>query len=172
MAQEDTNGTEPRNANARDRLEALKARRAAGKGGPGLLAAAPGGRAGRGGAAGGIMGGAGGAKAGGRAGRLKAMFSSPENAQKRKALMKLVQILRDTPDDGTGVVEGTPFTTAGVKKVVDTLQGRTKDAGAQGSKAATVVLRMLTTAGKDGDGETVHGVQVSRLMRLAQLAKL
>lgn len=99
------------------------------------------------------------------------MLTSPENAQKRKALLKLVQMMRDTPDDGSGLVEGTPFTAAGVKKMVDTLQSRAKE-GAQGGKAATVVLRMLTTGGKGGDGgETVHGVQVSRLARLAQLAK-
>lgn len=166
MAQDETNSTEPRNTNARGRLEALKARRAAGKGGPGLLAAAPGGRGGRDGAA------AAGGKAGGKDGRLRAMFAAPENAQKRKALMKLVQLMRNTPDDGTGMVAGTPFSKAGVKKVVDTLQSRAKDAGGQGGKAATVVLRLLTTAGKDGDGggETVHGVQVNRLAKLAKLA--
>jgi hypothetical protein len=157
MAQDDTNGAEPRNATARDRLEALKARRA-GKGAAGLMAA-PGGRAGRG------------AAAGGKGGKLKAMFTAPENAQKRKALMKLVQIMRDTPDDGTGMVTGTNFSQAGVKKVVDTLQSRSREAGAQGGKAATLVLKMLTTAGKDGGGETVHGVQVSRLAKLSQLAK-
>lgn len=164
MAQEDTNGTETRNANARGRLDALKARRAAGKGGPGLLAGAPGGR-GKG---------AGGAAAGGKAGgRLRSLMTSPEGAQKRKAIMRLVQMLKTTPDDGSGAVEGTAFTKAGVQKLVEMLQKRASDTGAAGGKTAAAVLRRLTTPGKDAGegGETVHGVQVSRLVQLAKLAE-
>lgn len=189
MAGEDkTDGADPRNANARNRLEALKQRRAAGLGGPAVRAApagalrpgALGGAAGagkRGGAAA-ALGGAGGGgegQLGKAAGRLRAILSGPEQAGQRKALMRAIRVLTDTPDDGTGSVEGTPFTCAGVKRLVDALEERGRDASAQGAKVANAILRALTSEGKAGEGgggETVHGVQVSRLRQLARAGEV
>lgn len=170
MVGSDNSDAAGRNANARDRLENLKARRAAGTGAPALIAGAQAQRAkGKGGAGKGAK--AEGKTGGGMGARIQALLKGSEGAERRQSLMRVVRILTDTPDDGTGIVTGTPFSVAGVKKLVNTLEARSKDKTASGAGMATQVMVLLAKADAEGGGETVHGVQVKRLVQLAKLGE-
>ena len=86
----------------------------------------------------------------------------------RKVLAGTFAMLSKTPDDGTGMVEGTPFTMAGAKKLSEKLNARAGDEGEKGAKAASVLLQML--GAKEGDDEVVFGLSVMKLSHLAKLA--
>lgn len=101
--------------------------------------------------------------------RLQALLKGADGAERRQSLMRAMRILTDTPDDGTGFVEGTPFSVAGVKKLVNTLESRSKGKGASGAGVAGKAMAFLTKADNSQAGETVHGVQVKRLLQLAKL---
>ena len=86
----------------------------------------------------------------------------------RKVLAGTYAMVSKTPDDGSGMVEGTPFTMAGAKKLADKLNARAGNEGEKGAKAASVLLQML--GAKEGDDEVVHGLSVMKLSHLAKLA--
>ena len=103
----------------------------------------------------------------GKRGRAQTLLTGPDAAQHRKALNRVMRILSETPADATGVVEGTAFTKAGVKALVDMLTKRSADPDAAGAKMAGGLLKLLTAVGKDGTEDTrVHGVLVARLQQL------
>lgn len=105
----------------------------------------------------------------GKRGRAQALLTGPDAAQHRKALNRVMRILSETPADATGLVEGTSFTKAGVKALVDMLTKRTTDPDAAGAKMAGGLLKLLTAVGKDGTEDTrVHGVLVARLQQLGR----
>lgn len=89
-------------------------------------------------------------------------------AQRRRALGRAVRILTETPDDGRGLVEGTPFTCAGVAALMAQLHQRAGNAGAPGARVATRLLGLLT--GGETGADAVEGVSRDKLQRLAKLA--
>ncbi len=174
MAGSEKSDAAGRNASARDRLENLKARRAAGTGPQALMAGASAkrGNAGAGAGAGFAKGaGQGAGGKGGMASRVQAALKGPDGADKRKAMMRVVRVLTDTPDDGSGIVAGTPFSYAGVKKLVDMLETRSKEKAGKGAAVATQVLLALSKGDGDGSDRAIHGIQLRRLEQLAKLGE-
>lgn len=107
----------------------------------------------------------------GKRGRAQALLTGPDGAQHRKALNRVMRILSETPADASGVVEGTNFTTTGVKALVDMLTKRSTDSDAAGAKMAGGLLKLLTAVGKEGtESARVHGVLVARLQQLGRSA--
>jgi hypothetical protein len=129
--------------------------------------AAKGGR--RAGAAGGGKAGRGAKAAGGKAGgKLAALTGDGADSEaKRKAIGRVVRILTDTPADGTGMVADTPFSKAGVKRLMDMLNERSAVSGASGARVAGGMLKFLSA--KDGE-ESVHGASLQKLQRAGQMA--
>ncbi len=125
----------------------------------GLAAAGTGrGGAGRGGA------GRGGAGRGGAG--LAALADGDDNDARRKAIGRIVRLLSDTPADATGMVPDTPFSKAGVAKLMDMVKTRTSDQSANGAKVAGGLMKFL--GAKDGE-DSVHGVSVEKLQRAAKM---
>ena len=92
-----------------------------------------------------------------------------KTSAQRRAATQFYHLLTETPADNTGLVEGTPFTSAGVARALDALRARTSQEGTVGAKAAAWVLKFL--APSDGETEIVHDVSVDKLKRIARLAK-
>lgn len=87
---------------------------------------------------------------------------------RRKAITRIYRVLSETPADNTGMVEGTPFTQAGVARLLDTLKSRSASEGQAGAKVAAGILKFL--APKDGESQ-VHGASLERLQRVAKTAE-
>ena len=101
--------------------------------------------------------------------RSQDILTSLDADKHRKALNHVMRILSETPADATGKVEGTTFTKAGVKALIDMLTKRSADPEAGGAKMAGGFLKRMTAVGKDGtEGERVHGVLVSRLQQFVR----
>lgn len=84
---------------------------------------------------------------------------------RRKALGRIYRVLTDTPADDTGMVDGTPFTQAGVMRLMENLKTRADNEGQSGAKIAARILQVLSP--KDGEAE-VHGASLKRLQRIAK----
>lgn len=89
-------------------------------------------------------------------------------AARRKAIGRIYRVLSETPADDTGMVEGTPFTKAGVLRLLETLKARTAKEGQPGAKVAAGILKFMSP--KEGEAH-VHGVSLERLQRVAKTAK-
>lgn len=86
---------------------------------------------------------------------------------RRKAIARIYRVLTDTPADDGGMVEDTPFSKAGVARLMETLRGRAANEGQPGARVAAGLIKFLTP--KDGEAE-VHGVSLERLKRVAKTA--
>ena len=100
--------------------------------------------------------------------RSQDILTSLDADKHRKALNHVMRILSETPADATGKVEGTTFTKAGVKALIDMLTKRSADPEAGGAKMAGSFLKRLTAVGTRTEGERVHGVLVSLLQKLGR----
>ena len=98
----------------------------------------------------------------------KEIESSRENPARQRILKRVYTLLTSTPADATGTVAGTPFSMAGVLKLMHALKGRATDESKGGAKAAAGLLKFLEAPA--GDENQVHGVSVEKLQRLAKLA--
>ena len=98
----------------------------------------------------------------------KGFESNMEKPARQRILKRVYALLTSTPADATGTVSGTPFSMAGVLKLMDTLKGRATDESKGGAKAAAGLLKFLEAPA--GDENQVHGVSVEKLQRLAKLA--
>jgi len=110
-----------------------------------------------------------GAGAGGRrgGGKLAALAGGDNSDGKRKAIARVMRVLTDTPADAAGMVPDTPFTKAGVKRLMDMLRERSADAGATGARVAGGLLKFLSS--KEGE-ESIHGASLMKLQRAGQMA--
>ncbi|MCA0045085.1 hypothetical protein [Celeribacter litoreus] len=128
--------------NRRDRLEALKSRRASGA----PSAAAP---------------------ARPASGGISSMVGQGESAKRqRKLLVKIYKVMTQTPADGRGGVPDTPFTEAGVERLMKMLSTRASDGSQAGAKVAGGVLNFLTPA--DGEAATASGASIAKLQTIAR----
>lgn len=113
--------------------------------------------------------------------------SSNENAQKRKAILaarlgeagsekrqarkkmvrKIHDLLSKTPADDSGLVEGTPFSQAGVTRLMDTLNKRAEKTDTAGGKIAASMVKFLAKEGESG--KTINGASVEKLQWVAKM---
>lgn len=93
---------------------------------------------------------------------------SVDVAARRKAIARIYRVLSDTPADENGTVEGTPFTQAGVARLLETLKSRSASGGQAGAKVAAGILKFLSP--KDGEAH-VHGASLERLQQVAKTAE-
>lgn len=100
--------------------------------------------------------------------RAKGFLTGPEGQQHRKSLARIYRVMTDTPADETGMVEGTPFSKAGVATLIATLDKRAANESAPGAKMAGALKRVLTNKAED-EGESVHGVSVAKLQKIAEV---
>ena len=89
-------------------------------------------------------------------------------ALQRKVIGRAYRVLTGTPADESGMVEGTPFTQAGVARLMEALKTRASAEGTAGARAAGRMVQFLS--GEDEEGERVHGASVERLQRIQRLA--
>lgn len=137
----------------RERLEALKARR--------VNPAAAGGNPGRSFA---------GAKRGqGLGAGLLGAAGTAQGRQRRQMMMKIYAMLTQTPEEGTGMVPGTPFSETGVAKLMSILRGRAAQENVPGAKVAAGMLKFL--APQDPGAEAIGGASVEKLQMVARAAK-
>lgn len=88
---------------------------------------------------------------------------------RNKGVQSAYRMLVDTPPDADGMVADTPFSVAGLKKLVESIKARSGQDGQAGSKAAQALLTFMAPAGPDED--QVEGLSVAKLQRLAKLAR-
>lgn len=84
--------------------------------------------------------------------------------RQKKLLMKVYRVMTQTPDDGRGLVNGTPFTEAGVERLMSMLDSR-KGESEIGAKVAAAALNFISPS--DGEEATVSGASVAKLQNLA-----
>jgi len=170
-SKKDDGGADSELRKRRERLEALKAKRpapepsAANDTEPAAARVAKTGTVGPGGgrrAAGGgrLFGGAQGA-GGGPAGA-----AGPARERQRELLRKVHKILTQTPEDAGGRVPDTPFSEAGVARLMDILRARSGDAKKPGARAAQMLLNFVTAA--EGEESTRSGASVTKLQSVAR----
>lgn len=87
---------------------------------------------------------------------------------RRQMVMRVYKMLTRTPDDGSGMVPGTPFTKAGVAELMTALHERAANQNAPGAKVATNAIGFLKPA--EGDEEAVAGASVAKLQLVARMA--
>lgn len=88
--------------------------------------------------------------------------------RRRVILRRLIRVLVRTPDDGTGLVEGTPFKKAGVAELMRLLEARRAKADGKPARAIEVVHRFLTN-GEGPDMATIHGARLDQLLLLNRM---
>lgn len=104
---------------------------------------------------------------GGDSMKLKELFQGGgKQDRQRKLLMSAMNVLTQTPEGGKGYVPDTPFTEAGVQRLVTMLRERSHDETKPGAKVAKGVLKFL----EPGEGEAVcaSGVSIVKLQSLAR----
>lgn len=89
------------------------------------------------------------------------------NFLRKQVLKRAYGVLTRTPDDGTGLVPGTPFVKAGAAQLMANLKKRAADVGAPGASAASRAIGFLSPA--EGE-ESVSGLSVPKLQLLARIA--
>lgn len=154
----------------RQKLGALRNKRSDDTGGAVAALARAEGTVGAAGKAAGKAGRGAGKAAGGRrggGGKLAALAGGDNGDGKRKAIARVMRVLTDTPADAGGMVPDTPFTQAGVKRLMDMLRERAADAGAAGARVAGGLLKFLSS--KEGE-EAIHGASLEKLKRAGQMA--
>lgn len=86
---------------------------------------------------------------------------------RRKMVTRLHQMLSSTPDDGTGMVDGTPFSLVGVERLMNVLKQRSEDTSKTGAKAAGRMVDFLSPK-KDGE-DAVNGASLNKLQWIANM---
>ncbi len=100
-------------------------------------------------------------------GKLAALVGGDNSDGKREAIVRVMRVLTDTPADASGMVPDTPFTRAGVKRLMDMLRDRAANAGAAGARVAGGLLKFLSS--REGE-EAIHGASLEKLQRAGQMA--
>ncbi len=90
----------------------------------------------------------------------------PKRARQRKMLMKIYNVLTQTPEDEHGQVPDTPFTESGVARLMELLRTRSSDPSQPGAKVAESVLRFVTP--EEGEKATASGASVEKLQMIAR----
>lgn len=86
--------------------------------------------------------------------------------ERRKQLFGMLRaVLVRTPADSRGKVPETPFTQAGVERLMKTLKSRSEDNTAPGARVAGGLLKFLSA---DAGENAVHGASVTKLQKLAE----
>jgi hypothetical protein len=85
--------------------------------------------------------------------------------RQRRQVERALQIMVSTPDDGTGMVEGTSFSKAGVALLKQTLTDRANGTPSRAADGAADALREFAAA--PDETEVVHGMSVKKLQTLA-----
>ena len=111
----------------------------------------------------GPLGGGAGEGAGGFAAMQQA---GPKRARQRKMLMKVYNVLTQTPADEHGHISDTPFTESGVARLMDILRARSSDPSQPGAKVAEGVLRFITPG--EGEKTTASGASIEKLQMIAR----
>lgn len=86
---------------------------------------------------------------------------------RRRMLVRVYRILTRTPDDGSGMVAGTPFTKAGVAELMKQLRERANNEGAPGAKVAGNAIGFLKPS--EAADDAVAGASVAKLQQVARL---
>ena len=84
----------------------------------------------------------------------------------KKIMGMAFRMLTQTPADDRGKVAGTPFTVAGVEKLMTLLSERSATEDAPGAKAAGAVLAFFGAG--EGDADAVGGASGDKLVLLAR----
>lgn len=98
---------------------------------------------------------------------LKNRLSAASKGKKDRMMqlsLKLRAVLVNTPADSHGMVPDTPFSQSGVVRMMDLLNQRAEKSGANGSKVAARMLKLLEP--KDEKDPAIAGVSVERLQIL------
>lgn len=98
-----------------------------------------------------------------------AMGGKLNDLLRNKGLQRAYRLLVDTPADDEGMVADTPFSVAGLKKLVGSIKARSGQDGQAGSRAAQALLTFMAPASPEE--AQVEGLSVAKLQRLAKLAK-
>lgn len=85
-----------------------------------------------------------------------------------KVLRRVARILTQTPDDGSGLVEDTPFKKSGVAALMRLLEERMTEEDKPRTRRAKAIHRMLTE-GDEGDSELIHGARVEQLQFMSRM---
>lgn len=91
------------------------------------------------------------------------------NAARQRAFQRAYRVLTETPADGSGTVAGTPFTEAGVVRLLEALRTRAANPEGPGGKVASRLLQFLNPA--EGETDQVHGASLEKLQRIAKMAQ-
>ena len=100
---------------------------------------------------------------------LKDRFSATSKDKKDRMMqltLKLRAVLVNTPADGQGMVPDTPFSQAGVVRMMDLLNQRSDKSDANGSKVAARMVKLLEP--KDENDPAIAGASVARLQILSK----
>jgi len=99
--------------------------------------------------------------------RLKGLLQGGANRNRqRKLLMNVMNVLTQTPEDGKGYVPETPFTQTGVQRLLTMLRERSSDETKPGAKVAKGVLKFLEPS--EGEAVAASGVSIPKLQALAR----
>jgi hypothetical protein len=92
-----------------------------------------------------------------------------EDIVRKQAMHRAYRVLVDTPVDADGLVPGTAFSVAGLRKLVSMLRTRAANQELAGSKVAQGLLNFMAPSGPDDS--QVEWMSVAKLQRLAGLAQ-
>lgn len=98
-----------------------------------------------------------------------AMGGKLTELMQNKGLQRAYRLLVDTPADEEGMVADTPFSVAGLKKLVGSIKARSGQDGQAGSRAVQALLTFMAPASPEE--AQVEGLSVAKLQRLAKLAR-
>jgi hypothetical protein len=106
------------------------------------------------------------AKGGNKAVSARLGGDDADNEARRKAIARVVRLLTDTPADASGMVPDTPFSKAGVVRLMEMLRERAANPTAPGGKVAGGLMKFMSA--KEGEAE-VHGASLEKLQRAAKM---
>ncbi len=104
-----------------------------------------------------------------RRSKLKERLSEADKGKKDRLMqltLKLRAVLVNTPADSEGMVPNTPFSQAGVVRMMDLLKQRAEKTDANGSKVAAQMIKYLEP--KDEKDPAISGVSIERLQTLSR----
>lgn len=104
-----------------------------------------------------------------RKSKLKGRLSEASKGKKDRLMqftLKLRAVLVNTPADDQGMVPDTPFSQAGVVRMMELLRQRADRADTSGSKVAAQLIKYLEP--KDDQDAAIAGVSIERLQTLSR----
>jgi hypothetical protein len=87
-------------------------------------------------------------------------------AARAQMMARAMQILTKTPLDADGMIAGTPFSSAGLTLLLQTVRSRAAAANGVGSKAVQMALTFLKAA--PGEAVTPQGLSLAKLQMIAK----